>query len=199
MTEPGKGPRENYLRGRRPDLVVPQRQIGSDLTSSFLTDPNEPLAYDLEGWDLEERTALGLLLDGAGIAHSWDGDELLVPETAEEQVDELMDRIEFPDALEAVEDDGADDEAAYNVMSDLFVAVDRLAGADEFDVEAAGELTAAAGAATLAPPPYGVAPGQWQKVQELAEGILAAIDAQADDDVVRREVAALRGLLHPRV
>jgi hypothetical protein len=160
---------------------------------------DEPLVYEMDGWDPEERTALGLLLEGAGIAHSWDGDDLLVPEGAEELVDELMDRIEFPDALDEAADDGTDDEANYAVMSDLYVAVDRLAAADRFDVGAAAELTVAAAAARDAAPPYGVAPAQWQKVQQLAEGIVEAIDAEADDDVVRREVAALRGLLAPMV
>ncbi len=157
---------------------------------------DEPLVYDMEGWEPEERTALGLLLDGAGIAYSWDGDELWVAEAAEDQVDELMDRIEFPDALEAVDDDGGDDEAVYAVMSDLYVAADRLAGADLLDVAAAAELAQAASAALAVPPPYGVAPAQWQQVQQLAEGVVAAIEGEADDDTVRRDVAALRGLLH---
>lgn len=162
---------------------------------------HEPLIYDMEGWEPEERIALGLLLDGAGIAHSWNGDELSVAETAEDQVDELMDRIEFPDALEAVDDDddGGDDEAVYAVMSDLYVAADRLAGADLLDVAAAAELALAASAALAVPPPYGVAPAQWQQVQQLAEGVVAAIEGEADDDTVRRDVAALRSLLHRMV
>jgi len=161
---------------------------------------DDPLVYELEGWELDERTALGLLLEGAGIAYAWEGDDLLVPAEAEEEVDELLDRIECPDALEAVEDDdGTDDEAAYAVMSDLYVAVDRLAGVASIDVAAAAELAAAADAALAAPAPYGVVPGQWQKVQQLAAGVVEAIDAQADDDVVRREVAALRDLLRPMV
>ncbi|MGH9156925.1 MAG: hypothetical protein ACRD1K_14045 [Acidimicrobiales bacterium] len=160
---------------------------------------DEPLVYDMEGWEPEERVALGFLLDGAGIVHSWSGDELMVAESAEEQVDELMDRIEFPDALDAADEDDDDDEASYAVMSDLYVAADRLAGVDRFDVASAAELTAAAAAAMEVPPPYGVAPAQWQKVQELAENVVAAIDQEADDDIVRRDVAALRGLLHPMV
>lgn len=165
---------------------------------------DEPLVYDMEGWEPEERVALGLLLDGAGVAHSWDGDDLLVPEAAEAQVDEMMDRVEFPDALEAVDDedddgDDVDDEAVYAVMSDLYVAADRLARTDELDVDAAAELTAAVAAAVGAPPPYGVAPAQWVQVQQLGEGVLGAIDAGADDEVVRRDVTTLRDLLHRMV
>lgn len=167
----------------------------------------EPLAYDMGGWEPEERVNLGLLLDGAGIAHSWDGDELLVPEDAEEQVDELMDRIDFPDALEAAEADGTDDEAVYAVMSDLYVAADRLAGADGPDEGAVDELRRAVAAAAGTPPPYGVAPPRWLEVQRLAGAALAAADAgdtgggdgAVEGDAGPSPVVALRDVLRDMV
>lgn len=160
------------------------------------------LVYEMDGWEAGERTALDKLLDAESIAHRWDGDDLLVPEDTEERVDGLMDRVEFPDALEAVavaEDDDVDDEAVYAVMSDLFVAADRLADEHSVDVEMAGGLVVASAAASAAEAPYGVEPASWKQVQQLAEGIVGAIESEAEDEVVVREAASLRDLLHRMV
>lgn len=159
---------------------------------------DDALVYEMDGWAPGERTVLDELLDADAIAHRWEGDDLLVPEDAEERVDGLMDRVEFPDALEAVagdEADDVDDEAVYAVMSDLFVAADRLAGERTVEVEMAGGMVVAAAAASAADAPYGVEPASWQQVQRLAEGIVGAIEAEADDDIVVREAASLRDLL----
>lgn len=159
---------------------------------------DDALVYEMDGWEPSERQALGKLLDGEGIAHRWDGDDLFVAEEHEDRVDDLLDRVEFPDALEAVDGEDAgevDDEAVYAVMSDLFVAADRLAGDRAVDVEAAGELVTAASAASASPPPYGVDPASWSQVQKLADGIVAALEAEADDEVVGREAASLRDVL----
>ena len=162
-----------------------------------LLDTENALVYEMDGWEQGERDAIDALLAEADIAHRWEGDDLLVPEDSEDHVDALMDRVEFPDALEAVEGDEGevDDEAVYAVMSDLFVAADRLAGERIVDVEMAGELVTATAAASSAPPPYGVEPASWKQVQQLAEGIVAALEAESDDEVVTREAAALRDLL----
>ena len=162
-----------------------------------LLDTDGALVYEMDGWEQGERDALSSLLSDEDIPHRWDGDDLLVPEETEARVDGLLDRVEFPDALEAVgaEGDEVDDEAVYAVMSDLFVAADRLAGERVVDIEMAGELATASAAASNAPPPYGVEPGTWKQVQQMAEGVLAALEAEADDDVVNREAVALRDLL----
>lgn len=169
----------------------------------ILIDADGALVYEMDGWEPGERDALDQLLVTASIAHRWDGDDLLVPEEAEEQVDGLMDRVEFPDALEAVaaeDEDEVDDEAVYAVMSDLFVAADRLAGEESVDIESAGELVVAAAAATTTTEaPYGVEAASWKQVQQLAEGIVGAIESEADDDVVVREAASLRDLLRRMV
>lgn len=168
----------------------------------ILLDADDALVYEMDGWEPGERAALDQLLATASIAHRWDGDDLLVPEDAEELVDGLMDRVEFPDALEAVageEDDDVDDEAVYAVMSDLFVAADRLANEHSVDVESAGELVVASAAASATEAPYGVEPAAWKRVQELGQGIVGAIESEADDEVVVREASALRDLLRRMV
>lgn len=168
----------------------------------ILLDADDALVYEMDGWEPGERAALDKLLAAAAIAHRWDGDDLLIPEDAEEQVDDLMDRVEFPDALEAVsveEDDDVDDEAVYAVMSDLFVAADKLAGENTVDIESAGELVMATSVATTTEAPFGVEPASWKQVQQLAEGIVGAIESEAPDDVVVRDAASLRDLLRRMV
>lgn len=159
---------------------------------------DDALVYEMDGWEEGERTALDQLLTTEGIAHAWEGDDLLVPEDAEERVDGLMDRVEFPDALEAIgdeEEDDVDDEAVYAVMSDLFVAADRLADSGTIDVELAGEFVVASAAAGDTPPPYGVEPGTWKDIQQRAQAIVAAIEAEADDETVVKDATILREML----
>lgn len=163
-----------------------------------LVDTDDALVYEMDGWEAGERDALDKLLTGEGIAHKWEGDDLLVPEDAEDRVDDLMDRVEFPDALEAIgdeEEDDVDDEAVYAVMSDLFVAADRLADGGTIDVELAGAFVAASATASDTPPPYGVDPATWKDIQQRGQGIVAAIEAEADDEAVVKDATLLREML----
>jgi hypothetical protein len=50
--------------------------------------------YDLRGWDPDQRAALIESLANAEIPHAWIGDELVVPEGAEDRTDEVFDRLE---------------------------------------------------------------------------------------------------------
>jgi hypothetical protein len=61
-------------------------------------DPADPdvvkVNYDLRGWDPDQRAALIESLANAEIPHAWIGDELVVPEGAEDRTDEIFDRLE---------------------------------------------------------------------------------------------------------
>ena len=172
--------------------------VGACATCGVLLGDDETLVYEMDGWEPGERASLDQMLDSWAIAHRWEGDDLIVPEAEEARVDELVDAVEYPDALEPTEDEG-DDEEVYAVMSDLFVAADRVAGEREVDVDLAGELVAAAAAASSTPPPYGVDPGVWTQVQQLGEGIVAALEIEADDEVIVRDAATLRDILRRHV
>jgi hypothetical protein len=72
-------------------------------------DPNDPTVvkvhYDLVVWTWEQRAELSESLAGADLPHVWEGEELIVPELVEEQVDALFERLEkefgpFPIVLE---------------------------------------------------------------------------------------------------
>jgi len=60
--------------------------------------PNDPdivkVHYDLSGWTLEQRAELTEALAEIGLAHGWEGDELVVPEDLESTADELFERLE---------------------------------------------------------------------------------------------------------
>ena len=158
---------------------------------------DDELVYELGDWTAEERTDLEGRLAGSGVGYRWEEDEDLVVAAGDEQVVEaLLDEVEFPNQMEAVDETAADvdDEAVYAVMSDLYVAADRLKD-DPSDGNLATDFASAADEAVAAPPPFGVAPEVWHQVQELASGITDALAASADDDVVARDAGDLRHLL----
>jgi len=90
-------------------------------------DPEDPTVvkvhYDLAGWSIDHRAELAQALAETGIPHSWDGDELVVPELVEAQTDALFERLEealgpFPIAL-------ADDDESTEFGLDEWSDADR--------------------------------------------------------------------------
>ncbi len=61
-------------------------------------DPNDPdvvkVHYDVSGWNFDQRAELSEALAEAELPHVWDGDELVVPEVVEVQVDSLFDELD---------------------------------------------------------------------------------------------------------
>ncbi len=61
-------------------------------------DPNDPdvvkVHYDVSGWNFDQRAELSEALAEAELPHVWDGDELVVPEVVEVQVDALFDELD---------------------------------------------------------------------------------------------------------
>jgi len=61
-------------------------------------DPNDPdqvkVHYNLTGWGFDQRAELAETLAELGVPHAWDGEELIVPEVIESDVDALFDRLE---------------------------------------------------------------------------------------------------------
>lgn len=164
---------------------------------SGLEDDHEILVYELNTWTPDQRTTLEAVLVEAGIPFQWEDTDLLVPAADEGRVDELLDAIEFPQALEEVDDDEGevDDEAIYQVMSDLFVIADRIADANKIDLVTAGEFIEAAATAQETPAPFGFEERVWQQVQRLANEISERLQNEEDDKVVIAEAATLRNAL----
>jgi hypothetical protein len=167
--------------------------VHTDLTGTPEPEFDDELVYELHELTDEQRAELELKLVNAAVLHRWEiGNDLAIAAGDEDLVDELLDQVEFLDAA-AASDDG-DDEATYAVMSELFVAADRLQSAPA-DVAAAGEFYQAAEAAASTPVPFGVDGGVWREVTGLASQLEAALEADAADADVARDAGALRQLL----
>jgi hypothetical protein len=50
--------------------------------------------YDLANWTFEQMAELAAALADAEVPHAWDGNELIVPESAEEQTDDIVAQVE---------------------------------------------------------------------------------------------------------
>ncbi len=61
--------------------------------------PNDPDAtrvhYDLSNWSFEQMAELAAALADAEIRHAWDGNELIVPEDAEQDTDDIVAQVEM--------------------------------------------------------------------------------------------------------
>lgn len=61
-------------------------------------DPLDPdqikVHYNLTGWSIDQRAELAETLAELGVPHMWEGEELIVPEVIENDVDALFDRLE---------------------------------------------------------------------------------------------------------
>ena len=92
-------------------------------------DPNDPevvkVHYDVSAWNFDQRAELSEALAEAELPHAWDGDEVVVPELVEAEVDALFDELDkilgpFPIALE---DDAESTEFGLDEWSDADRAV----------------------------------------------------------------------------
>jgi len=54
----------------------------------------EQLAYELHDWSFESRRMLDQLLTSAGIEHAWQGATMIVRESDEEAIDDLVEEVE---------------------------------------------------------------------------------------------------------
>ena len=189
------------LVSERPGAAPPAADLGD----------HQVIVYELADWTAEQRGALEVRLVAESIEHDWQmpsgadvdysyeageqwtvATDLVVNEAMEEAVDELIDEIDFPESL-AAQDDTGEDEAAWKRMSELYVAADRLKDAPG-DLPRAGEFFDAADGLP-AQAPYGISDEVWEQVRALAQEVTGALEADADDDVVKAHAQKLRNLL----
>jgi hypothetical protein len=156
---------------------------------------HDELVYELDDWLPEERAQLGLLLDGRGIPHSWEGSDLVIPEADEQAVELLFDEVERSGSMELAEaPEGTDDEEEYQALSDLFGAADRLTS-DPADKAKRRDYVNAAAVVAGGHAPFGVADEQWWQVKNRAQAVSDSIELDAALDVVADGAATLRDLL----
>ena len=70
--------------------------------------PNDPdttqVEYDLSAWTFEQMAELAAELAELEIPHSWDGNELIVPESAEDAADDVIAAVEIRLGIESAPD-----------------------------------------------------------------------------------------------
>ena len=198
----------------RVDALVEQVEV----TTLPTLDPDLPkLAYDVEDWTDEQQTLLMHALDEVAIAYEFDQDgALVVLEENEERVEAILDRIEFPDALpvdDGVADEDEDDDGdgtdegadvidgleAADVMSDLFVAADRLRK-NARDAEGVLAMVERAGVAGRLRLPYGFSRAAWGDIVVQAVAVKDLLEGDdADDETICEHAQVLRDTLRQYV
>jgi hypothetical protein len=210
-----EGPSERDAAG---EDVGRDTDVDSGDKDSGDEDGGDELEYELDEWPDDDRAELSRRLAEADLPYRWEDDAVLVVRGLDETfVEELLDELEFPDALASEEQDEAD-ETSFELMSELFVAADRLKG-NPRDPDGILGLATVVEAADPERPPYGVEPVLWQQAvvaaNDLADRLAGGGDDDGDgfvDDVVDEEgepvhtdddlvarAGALRNLLRPFV
>ncbi len=158
--------------------------------------PDSDTAYDLAHWTEAVRAEAERRLDEAGIRHGWEyGSELVVREDDVDAVNDILDGLEHPEALAPEEDDGGDDAL---VLSELFLAADRLRR-DPGDADATARLAAALRSAEVADVPYGVDPETWMRARALGETLRARLISGDLPFTIQDTATELRAHLAPLV
>lgn len=156
-------------------------------------DPTSPggeqTVYELPEWLPEQRAHLGVLLDDAGIPFEWDGEDLVVPESKEDDVEALFEKVE---GTGGPDDDDAD-ENRYQAVAELFAACGRLA-ADPYDEERIGAVLEWV-AEVEGPALLGMDEVDWLRIMKRAHSLVGAIEADDDTERVGEEASALHDLL----
>ena len=82
----------------RGDDEEENEQAGSGQLYDVEFDPNDPdhvkVHYNLTGWTFDQRAELAETLAERGVPHVWEGDELVVPEQIEADIDVLFEELE---------------------------------------------------------------------------------------------------------
>ncbi|HEY2300717.1 MAG TPA: hypothetical protein VGH66_02430 [Acidimicrobiales bacterium] len=168
---------------------------GADGDDDGDAEDHHEVVYELDDWLPEERAQLGLLLDRDGIAHGWEGTDLIVAEVDEDRTEPLLDEVDRSASGVFAEADGTDDdEEEYQALSDLFGTADRLAG-DPEDKNKRPAFVDAVAAVLEWPTPFGLSEQQWWQIKSRSQSVVEAVESGAEADVVATRAASLSDLL----
>ncbi len=165
-------------------------------------DPDaDKVSYEIEDLDDFQQDHLFDLLDGQEIPYELDAEgELVVLASDEDAVDVIMEAIDFPNALAPGEDgpdelDAAGLPVASDVISDLFVAVDRL---QHKATDAKGVLGVVEATDHLPKlrVPYGFDTALWNRIKEDGASLRDLLeDDESDDEDIEDAAKRLRRML----
>jgi hypothetical protein len=141
------------------------------------------VAFEIEGIELDDLTELDARLVAAHLPHTWGADgSLLVAEDDEDDVAVIID-----DVLAGAADEEVDGLAVQQVLSALYVAVDRLMKGADATKQRQRFLDASAAIVGL-PVPYGLSDADWGRLTSDVASLAAevrtpdAAEAEADGD-----------------
>jgi hypothetical protein len=158
-------------------------------------DEREEVGYDLTEWSEAQLERLSLVLRGAGIPFAWEDAELVVGEQDVDRVEAILDEVE-DEPIEALEEDpeadASEDEATYQAVSELYVAVDRLMHSIE-DAGLVRDYVIASEELMERGVPFGVDPSDWKRICERVEELRNELgDDGADPELVAAHARELR-------
>lgn len=157
--------------------------------------------FQLDEWAEAERAVLTTALVEAEVPHRWEGSTVVVAEDAENSVDDLLDAIESGELF--VADEAGADDPPDGVLTDIFLAADKLAK-NPLDATARSTLIELAEVTDDKHPPYAFAPRTWQGVvagvNKIVDRVVADASGTGDESSDVIEYAQeLRSLLRPYV
>ncbi len=177
------------------DCGIPLKREGDDGDGEVPFSAEDEVAYALEDWAPEQRQALVASLTAEGVAARWEADELVVAEADVDLVEELIEEIDVPDALDA-EEDGSDE--AARTLSALYVTSDVLSHDPGSSAAVVELLQVAEGLADLGLP-YGLDGEQWGTVVRRVDELADVLGAEADEAEVILAARNLRVTVRPLV
>ena len=155
----------------------------------------EKVLYEVAEWSPEDRADLTDALAVEGVRYAFDDmGDLLVEAIDEDRVDDVVAKLVGDEA-----DDGEEAPAASDVLSELFVAADKLRKQPR-DAKAIASAIEEATTVIKMSAPYGFERRIWAQVGLRAGALRAALEDEVhDDEVVSTAAEELRDLLHPMV
>ncbi|HUF32864.1 MAG TPA: hypothetical protein VMN58_06610 [Acidimicrobiales bacterium] len=156
---------------------------------------DDGVGYLLDDWSDGQRADLSAALRQERVSFVWEDDELVVPERHADWVEELIDEMDHPDALDAEEDD---DDGGAALLSTLYVASDVLMR-DPDNPPAVTELLEAADILDDVGPPFGVDGPTWLAIHERADALAELLGSGAEPELVTEAATNLRAAVRPLV
>ncbi len=155
----------------------------------------EKVVYEVAEWSPEDRADLTDALVEEGVRYVFDDmGDLVIQAIDEDRVDLIVD--ELTDGEDAVEEDAP---VATDVLSELFVAADKLRKSPH-DAKAISRAIEEATAVIKMSPPYGFERRTWAQVGLRAGALRNLLENEgAEDEAVVEAAEELRELLHPMV
>jgi hypothetical protein len=182
------------------DELVEQVEMSEEVALDPMA---EKTVYEVSDWSMDQLSVLLNALGEAGIPHEFDVEgDLAVLADDEERVEALLDTLEFGEpesASDAGEGDPDDGIETAEILSDLFVACDRL---QNDATDHAGVLGGVDAVDRIEgrPLPFGFGPALWNDIVGRAVALRSAIEDDAVDDLDLMDQARdLRTLLRQYV